>query len=312
MIEITTPIGRAVQGFIGLREQRDDDDKVKRDDQGNPIKAFFMALAIEKSNPEYPAFYAALYNEARASFPNLVGADGAINHPQFSFKIIDGDGVDANGKRNSEKTGFAGHWVIRLTTQFMPAFFRSGQYDPMAQLQDPAQACKIGDYFRARVTIKGNGWQPGSKGKPGVYVNPSLLSIEGFGDPISGQPDAREAFQQQAGYRPAGMSTTPTGGSALPPPPGSQGAPAPGGTGLPPPPGGASAGGLPPPPGAQQNASLPPPPGGAGGALPSPPQQSQPQYTMTAQAQGATREQLIGNGWSDEALIQHGYMTKNW
>lgn len=35
---------------------------------------------------------------------------------------------------------------------------------------------------------------------------------------------------------------------------------------------------------------------------------TQPQYIMTAKAGGATREQFQANGWTDEALIQQGYM----
>lgn len=43
-------------------------------------------------------------------------------------------------------------------------------------------------------------------------------------------------------------------------------------------------------------------------ATPPPAAPAQPQYVMTAKANGATREAFHANGWTDEALIQNGYM----
>ena len=44
-------------------------------------------------------------------------------------------------------------------------------------------------------------------------------------------------------------------------------------------------------------------------ATPPPAAPPQPQYTMTAKANGATREAFHAQGWTDEMLLQHGYMV---
>lgn len=301
MIEITTPIGRLVQGGLALREEKDDKGNVKRDEQGQPIKSVFMALAIAKDNPEWPAFYAAIYKEAVESFPQLV-QNGVITHPSFSLKVMDGDGMDSNGKPNSTKPGMAGHMILKLSTRFVPGCFHEGKFGAMDQIQEPDKAIKPGYFIRARLVVKGNDWKPGSNTKPGIYLNPSLISLVGYGPIIqSASADPNEAFKQPAAYTPQGMSSTPVGGSesgSLPPPPGSASA------GLPPPPGA----GTPPPAGA----GLPPPPGASGGGLPPPPQQQRPQFEMTPAAQGATREALLGIGWTDQQMIDAGYMVKNY
>lgn len=308
MIEITTPVGRLVQGGLALREEKDDKGQVKRDQQtGEVIKSVFMALAIDKRNPEWAAFYAAIYKEACESFPQLV-QNGTITHPSFSLKVMDGDGMDSNGKPNSGKPGMAGHWILKLSTRFVPGCFHEGKFGAMDQIQEPDKAIKPGYFIRARLVVKGNDWKPGSNTKPGIYLNPSLISLVGYGPIIqAASADPDEAFaKQQPTWRPEGMSSTPVAGSdgsastGLPPPPGAHTAP-PAGAGLPPPPG-ASGGGLPPPPGG----------GHAGGGLPPPPQQQRPQFEMLPAAQGATREALLGIGWTDQQMIENGYMRQNY
>jgi len=53
------------------------------------------------------------------------------------------------------------------------------------------------------------------------------------------------------------------------------------------------------------SASLPPPPSGA---LPPPPPSAAPQKVMTPLANGIAYDDYIAQGWTDEQLIEHGYM----
>jgi hypothetical protein len=316
-IRITTPIGRMVQGGPVLRDKLDDDgNKVIED--GQVVQEVFVAIAIAKDNPDWNTFYAALYNVARGAFPHLLDANQVITHPRFSFKIQDGDGVDKNGKSVAGKPGFAGHWIVKMGTRFLPKCYRASNLEPTAVLtkEDAEQVFRRGHFISARVVVQGNGVKPSDSNRvPGIFISPEILFWEGFGPEIVSGEDPREAKKGTEGaYRPAGMSDAPVGGGAaggsLPAPGGA--APAP--SSLPAPGGAAPAPSSLPAPGgaAPAPSSLPAP----GGALPAPsslpsPAPSGPRYQMTAAAQNATREQLLaaGLGWTDESLIAQGLMV---
>lgn len=111
--------------------------------------------------------------------------------------------------------------------------------------------------------------QPVNKGI-GAGVNGVMLTgEEGALGRIDGRPTVEAMFGEQAGGAPAPQQT-----AAAPAP-----AAAPAAAAVPPTP--------------------PTPP-----AAPAP----QPQYQMTEKAAGLTREQYHQSGWTDEQLIQHGYM----
>jgi hypothetical protein len=98
--QILTPVGRIVQGdcFKG----RD------TDMQGNPLTVktgpragearseWFVALAVPKTDPGWPAIQAAIHQAAQAGFPTLFDAQGNCTNPNFSFKYTD-TGRRANG-----------------------------------------------------------------------------------------------------------------------------------------------------------------------------------------------------------------------
>ena len=317
-IRITTPIGRMVQGGPILRDKLDDDGN-KVIENGQAVQEVFVAIAIAKDNPDWGPFYAALYNVARAEFPHLCDANQVITHPRFSWKIQDGDGVDKNGKSVAGKPGFAGHWIVKLGTRFLPKCYRASNLEPTAVLtkEDAEQVFKRGHYISARIVVQGNGVKPSDSNRvPGIYLSPEILFWEGFGEEIVSGEDPREAKKgAETAYRPAGMSQAPVGGVAGGSAPAPGGLPAPGGAPAPmPAPSGAAPapGALPAPGGAAPAPSSLPAPGGlpAPSSLPAP-APAGPRYQMTAAAQGATREQLLaaGLGWTDESLIAQGLMV---
>jgi hypothetical protein len=297
--QLVTPVGRLVQGGFKLQVKKDDNDQPVYKD-GQPVMETFIAIAVAKDNPDWNRFHAELYAVARAECAQYFNPQtGACTHPNFSWKIKDGDGVDGNGQALSGKPGFAGHWIINCTTQFMPGVYHEGKFASHEIIQNPDEVVKKGYYVRAFVRVAGNGVTPQDKNrKPGVFVSQELVSLVGYGEVINSGPDAQKAFgDTPAAYIPPGMSQTPTVGAGAAP--GLSPPPMPG-VGLPPP-GGVPAGlqmpgaapTLPPPPAV----TLPPPPAAA------------PVYTMTAKAQGATREQLHAINWTDEALIANGLMV---
>lgn len=315
-MDIVSPIGRFVQGSISLETKNDMlTGKPKLDENGQPIKECFIALAIRKDAPDLGAFYAAIVAQAKAEFPGLFNAQGQMTNPHFAWKIQDGDGNDYNGKSVADKEGFAGHWIFKMATRYMPRCFEAGKYDPTQMIQNPSERIKRGYYIRVNVRVSGNGVKPDDKvNKPGMYLSPNLVELVAFGKEIIGGPDAQAAF----GAVPLPQQLPP-GASAVP-----VGAPAsgPGGLTPPPMPGGAlpAPGTLPPLHAAMGQATTMPAIGGpavgapvlAPPAMPvlAPPVATQPVYAMQPSAQGATREALLAGGWTDEALIAHGHMVR--
>jgi hypothetical protein len=307
MREFTSPVGRLVQGSFALEAVNDyNTGKPKTNDDGTPVKECFIAVAFAKDDPNWPAFYGMIYDAARAEFPHLVGADGAITHPRFAFKIQNGDGVDNNGKSVADKPGFPGHWIVKMGTRYLPKCFHRGKYDPAQQIPNPNEVIKRGYYIRVVGTIRGNGVLPTDpKNVPGLFISPNIVEFVAYGDEIVGGPDAQKTLGATPipDYLPPGASLTPMGGGA----PAAPGIPAPS-TGIPAP----TAGIAPPPPAApavpaptQAAAPIPPPP------LPAPPAPTGPIHTMTPKAQGVSREQMIAAGWTDEAMIAQGYMIQS-
>lgn len=295
-LEIVTPVGRFVQGSMSLEVKNDPaTGKPKLNDKGEQVHECFIALAIPKNNPDLPAFWQAITQEVRTSMPHCFDAAGNCTHPQFAWKIQDGDGVDQSGKSVADKAGFAGHYIFKLATQYMPKCYHAGKYDAIQQIQNPEEVIKRGYHIRCNLIVQGNGVGVGGVAsgnkKPGIFLSPNLVSLEKYGEVIQGGPDAAKVFgAAPTPSMPAGASDTPVGavGGLTPPALPGMAAAMPG-MGMP-----LAAPALPVP-----GAGLGPPPQAAG-----------PVYQMTATAQGATREALIAIGWDDAKLIAAGHMVR--
>lgn len=313
-IEFVSPIMRLVQGSLSLETKNDPTTgKPKLDENGQPIKECFIALAIRKDDPNLGTFYSLFTAAAKAEFPHLFDAAGNCTHPRFAMKWQDGDGVDNSGKSVADKPGFAGHWIVKMGTRYMPKCYYEGKFDATQQIQDPNSVIKRGYFVRVAGTIRGNGVTPNDRqAVPGLFVSPNLVSFVRPGDEIVGGPDAAKTFGSAP--LPAGtvVEHTPMsppaggpGGLTPPPSPGMGGPAAPAAPGVPvaAPAGPAAPVAAPAGPVAPVAAPVAP-----AAPLP-PPVPAGPQYQMTASANGVTREALIALGWTDETLIQHGHMV---
>ncbi len=297
-IEVMSPVGRLVQGSLSLETKMDPQtNKPKLDEKGQEIKECYISLAILKDDPGLIPFFTAIATQAQAEFPHLF-VNGQCTHPQFAMKVQDGDGNDSNGKSVKDKPGFAGHYIFKMATRYLPKCFYEGKFDPSQQIQNPAEVIKRGYYVRVNVYVSGNGVKPNETNKkPGMYLSPNLVSLVGFGEVIQGGPDAVATFAKAGApvHLPPGMSATPVVGTgvvvgALPGLP-AIGVPA----GLPALPGVAVAT-IPSLPGIP---GIPPLPGAAVAHVPV--------MVMTAKAQNITREQMQSQGWTDALLLEHGY-----
>ena len=303
-IQITTPVGRIVQGKLWEpQEVKDQKGVAKIGTDGKPLVDFYFALAIAKT-PGHTHWTQTdwgrqVWEEGNRAHPTFAP------HPNFSWKVEDGDSQIPNkkSKRNCDREGFPGHWILKLRSGFAIPTYNADGSAPM-----PANAFTPGNFAQVLVSVKGN-----TGDTPGVYLNPVMAALSGYGAEIVMGPDASEAGFGAAPL-PAGASAAPLAAPAgLPPPP----APAYVAPVLPqalPTPAVTAAPAVAPAPTFLSSpapvAVVPNPAFLAGPAVAAPPPApvvSAPQ--MTAAAGGATYEQFKANGWTDEAMRASGYLV---
>lgn len=339
----TSPVGRLVQGDCYKMQETDSEGRPRvfksGPKVGQPNPQIFIAVAFPKMVPhpqtgafvdnwEFNELYALMDKVARVEWPALFPGGGACQARDFAWKLLDGDGYDTKGKANFEKEGFAGHWVLRFGSGYIP----KALVETSPNVFETTDQIKRGFYVRVAGNITGND----STQTPGLYLNLELIQYIGWGQEIVGGMDAVAAFGTKSAAIPQGMSAIPQGGAALPPPsgaapgapatpggpPATPGAPAPGGPGGYAPPAGAPTPG--PGPGGPPAGPGGPPAGtapytgymgnGAPGAAAPPPPVSAPIATasptkqMTAAAT-TTYEAYIQAGWTDDTLRANGLLV---
>lgn len=204
MGNINSPVGRIVWGNpLIAKQRRDDNNKPKIKDDGTPDMVYSFGLAVPKQ--EFGPIYAVMQQEAMGVFPNgQFPAD-------FAWKFVDGDGVDRKGQPYSKRTGYAGHYVLAVESNFP---IRVVQYQGGAYA-DMTQGVKTGDYVVLNFDIVGHGSKPGVRmSKPGLYLNPRMVCFVGYGEEINNAPDAADVFGNAQFALPPGASATPLAPSA--------------------------------------------------------------------------------------------------
>ena len=213
-VDFLTPVGRLVQGDCFEPQTKDQNGvplTIKTGaNAGQPTQKYFIAVAFKKTDAAFLALKAQFEQVARAAFPALF-PNGVCVNPNFSWKIVDGDGLDQNGKPNSSKDGFAGHWIVRFSSSYPPKCFAAGHYQPHEQLTDP-KSIPRGHYVRVAGNVSDN--IPSNK--PGLYVNLNMIEWASIGDVIVSGPDASQVFGATA--TPAAMPP-PSAPQAVAPPP---------------------------------------------------------------------------------------------
>jgi hypothetical protein len=288
-VNLTTPVGRIVQGDLAKAQPvLDNAGKPKLTHDGKPMIQHFIALAIPKT-PGHKHWGETdwgkqVWDEGFRSHPNFAP------HPTFSWKIEDGDSAvpNKNGKKNVEREGFPGHWILKLRSGFLPKTYTTVGWVPDGSNPPaiPAEGIRCGYYAQVNCSVAGN-----TGPSPGVYINPNMVALSGYGEEIIAGPDASEAGFGAAPL-PPGASATPLGGFA----------PA-----APVVPGGASVSvpfAPPTPTTTTSPSNVPAPVNPAFLAPPPPPAAKQ----LTAKANGASYADLIKAGWTDALLVQHGMM----
>lgn len=237
-VNVTSPVGRIVQGSVGLRDKIDKKtQQPKRDNDGNIIRETFIALAIPKQiphpqspghmidNPEFLPIYQQMVGIAMQAYPNRFNPDGSRKpNVKFAMKLTDGDNdYDQSGEPVSKKEGFAGNWILKLNTRYAPRCHPMGKYDPGSEIPNPESVIKCGHWVRVAFTIDTNGVKEGdSEAVPGLFLSPHLVEYVGIGAEITSGPSAAEAFGKAApavlpaGVMPVGNIATHANPGALP------------------------------------------------------------------------------------------------
>lgn len=292
-----SPVGRLVQGDLFEMNTKNMQGGERRNKKGELSPQAVCVVAFDKASTDWPALEAHIKRVAAAGFPQFFpqGPTGPCVNPLFAFKIGDGDGYDGNGKPNNVKPGWAGCWIVKFTSGFLPRVFPAHQYEPHMQITD-RNMVKLGHYVRVGYTLQPNN----DPNRPGVFINHTFVEHMGYGPEIILGPSASQVLGQAPAptYMPPGMSATPVGGT--------QSATA-----------AAAAAGYAASSAPNRPAGAPgPAPGPYGGYMQTPPSAPMPppapvkQRVMTAKANGATYEQCIAAGWTDAALVQHGMMDE--
>lgn len=293
------PPGRLVWGSVYNPREKDAEGKpllIKTGpNAGQPTKRWSFGVAIAKGSEAHwnqTKWGSDIYNTAARAWPN-----GQFQAPSFAWKVTDGDSTVPNkaGKKPCDREGYRGCWVLAFDSSYAPQLYDRFGEKP---LQEPGMI-KTGYFVEINGTVAGNG----SGNQPGMFLNPGMIAFTAYGDEIVGGPDASSVGFGKAPL-PPGASAVPLsamgGAPAVPPaapsPPqqsptytgtlASDAAHLAGATYVQPNPG----------------ILMPPPPPTAPVAPPAPAR------VMTAQAGGATYEQMVGAGWTDALLIQHGMM----
>ena len=214
---LRTGVGRIVWGNP-KRAQTKKDQRTKQPilKDGQPIQQWAFGVAFPKA--EFNAYMKPAFDqEAMTGFPNGV--------PQgFSWKYIDGDGVDKQGKPYNTREGYAGCIVLTVSTEaFAPQVFKNvnGAYYEVAENE-----IKTGDYVVLNLNLKLNIPQDRTH-TPGLYVNPNGIELVGQGVEIRNSVNPEEMFGGQQYQLPPGATAL----GAAPPMP--QGGPVAGGYGQP-------------------------------------------------------------------------------
>lgn len=216
--DITSGVGRIVWGHPMKGRPKLDDNKQPVIRDGKPVTQWAFGVAFPKA--EFTSMiWPTMAAEAQRLFPS------GTFPPNFAFKYDDGDGVDSKGQPFTNRTGYAGCYIVAISTEaFQPSVVRlvNGVYVAVSEGE-----IKTGDFVRVGLNIDAHGPNPKKPGSAsGLYVNPRLVELVGAGEAILNGPDPSSVFggQQVAlppGATPIGAApAAPTAALPLPPPAG--------------------------------------------------------------------------------------------
>jgi hypothetical protein len=225
-IDTLLPVGRIVWGHPTTGRVKLDNNKKPVLKDGKQVTQWAFGVAIPKADFEAKV-WPIWAQEAMKLFPS-----GQFP-PKFAWKYKNGDtDRDDTGAPLSAREGYAGHYVISVSTEFQaPKLFKTNG----AGFEElPSDAIKCGDFVQVNINVANHPANPNAAGsQAGLYVNPRGVLFVAYGQEIVNGPDAATMFQGATPtVLPPGASLTPLApttvqmpGStpaAAPPPPAAQ------------------------------------------------------------------------------------------
>ncbi len=212
-VNILTPVGRLVMGSLYKPSTKDADGNPlvykSGANAGQPRVQYYLHLAVPKDGRDWKQteWGSAIHSVAASAFPQ------AHKSPSFAFKVVDGDDTtpDMKGKRNVDREGFPGNWILKFGGTYAPKAYRedNGAY----VLVTEPDFIVPGYYVQISGTVDGNG----SNTKPGLYLNPSMVAFAAFGPKITFGPDANSVGFGKSPLPAGAMQTPPASSAPLPP-----------------------------------------------------------------------------------------------
>jgi len=260
---------------------------------GKPRPEYAFGYAIPKTPGQHwtaSPWGAQLHAAALKAWPN-----GQTQQTGFAFKVADGDSTvpNKNMRRNADKEGYPGHWVLTFSNSQASTYVRL-EGGRTVELMEK-DAIRPGYWVQVSAEVASNQ----SSKTAGMYLNHRIICLLGIDKVIeSASVDPDSVGFGQGVALPAGVSMT---NFQLPPAAAMSPTPA-------------APHAAPPAVPAAPTHVVPVPsfltPGVPTGPVPpAPPVPQAPLRVMTAKAQGATYEALIGAGWTDALLRQEGLIA---
>lgn len=242
---------------------------------GQPVMQFFFGLAIPKTVADFKAEpqLQAMCAEAIRQYPGQ-----QHTWPSFAWKIEDGDLPNQKGRKYEHA---AGCWLLKFQTQIP---FKKFAHNGSAWVETDQIRC--GDYVQVQFSYASNG-NAGTNKTPGMYLTPLQIAFSKRGQEIVNTP---EVDPNSAGFTP-GEVLEGAAAAGFTPPAQQQVAPAAAQQQV--------------APAAVQQAAAPvvpnhdfvaPPPATTG-------------PVMTAKAGGATWDQFVAKGWTEQMAREQGYIV---
>jgi hypothetical protein len=210
-VDLKIPVGRIVQGQL-WKVQKKTDPKT-----GAPLlgkdglqrESRFFAVAVAKTpghtHWSQTQWGQIIWAEGQKAYPQM------SQHPSFSWKIEDGDSTVPNKKmkRNCDREGHPGHWILKFSTEKRGPI---STWNATGSAPMPGEEFMPGRYVEVFANVAGN-----TGDTPGVYLNPVMVALAGYGPLIEVAPDPSVAgFGQSA--LPPGASAVPLASTTLTPP----------------------------------------------------------------------------------------------
>lgn len=215
---ILFPVGRLVQGDLYKGQDKDQQGRPLMTKDNKPTTKYFFAIAIPKTQAQW---WYEPWGQQILAIANAAWPQGQTQNPNFAWKIEDGDSQipNLNGRKNADREGHAGHWIVKFSSTFAPKIFDS-QGNAMLQ----PDLVKAGYWIEVLGTVQGNGEMQ----KPGIYINHNMVAYRAPGKEIVSGPDPRAVGFGRSSL-PPGVTAAPVGTAAFPAAPGAAPGPVPSG-----------------------------------------------------------------------------------